>query len=243
MKSVCKYALLLMGVVFVGCEKEKETPKVIYDDVKEAKEEMARDSSEIQIADLPLIMDGTPYLLYPVGNIRVYSTRANDGYGSSKLDGMSYNISNYNQYQITGYLKNLMIQHKDSIRVKPLTKDVIQIQTITYLKSIAEKTKKHFLVYTLADKDTNKDGKINQNDINCLYLSDISGNHFVKLSEDFQEVLDWNIIEVQNRLYFRCIEDINKNGAFDKNDLVHYHYVDLGAPEIKVEEYNPIGLE
>ena len=51
--------------------------------------------------------------------------------------------------------------------------------------------------------------------------------------------MDWNIIEAQNRLYFRCIEDINKNGAFDKNDKVHYHFVNLLADEWKVEGYNP----
>ena len=60
-----------------------------------------------------------------------------------------------------------------------------------------------------------------------------------KASEEFQELIDWNIIEAQNRLYFRCIEDINKNGAFDKNDKVHYHFVNLLSDEWKVEVYNP----
>jgi hypothetical protein len=243
MNSFYKYTLLLLGVVFTGCEKEKETPKVIYDDSKVTKEEMVRDSSEIQIADLPLSMEGANYLMFPVGNVRVYSTRSTDSYSSSKLEGMSYSISNYNQYQITGYLKNVMFQHKDSVTIKPLTKAVIQIQTVTYLKPTADKIKKQFLVYTLADNDTNKDGKIDQNDINSLYISDISGSHFVKLSSDLQELIDWNVIETQNRLYFRCLEDINKNGAFDKNDLVHYHYVDLSKQELKVEEYNPFQKE
>ena len=56
---------------------------------------------------------------------------------------------------------------------------------------------------------------------------------------NFQEVIDWNVIEKTNRLYFRSIEDVNKNGAFDKNDKVHYHYVNLLANEWKVEIYTP----
>ena len=95
------------------------------------------------------------------------------------------------------------------------------------------------MVYTLVDADTNKDGKINQNDIRSLYLSTTSGTKFTKISTNFQEVIDWNIIEAQNRLYFRCIEDVNKNGAFDKNDKVHYHYVNLLANDWKVETYIP----
>ena len=36
------------------------------------------------------------------------------------------------------------------------------------------------------------------------------------------------------------LEDINKNGAFDKDDKVHYHYVDLLSKDWKVVEYSPI---
>jgi hypothetical protein len=35
-------------------------------------------------------------------------------------------------------------------------------------------------------------------------------------------------------------EDINKNGAFDKDDKVHYQYVDLLSKDLKVVAYNPI---
>jgi hypothetical protein len=121
-----------------------------------------------------------------------------------------------------------------------LTDKKIQIQTVTYLNTIAEKSKARILVYTLVDADTNKDGKVDQNDIKSLYVSNVDGTKFSKLSLELQELIDWNIIEAQNRLYFRCIEDINKNGAFDKKDKVHYHFVNLLADEWKVEEYMPI---
>jgi hypothetical protein len=45
------------------------------------------------------------------------------------------------------------------------------------------------------DLDTNKDGKLDSSDIKCLYLSDISGKKFTKISADFQELIDWNLIE------------------------------------------------
>jgi hypothetical protein len=41
-------------------------------------------------------------------------------------------------------------------------------------------------------------------------------------------------------MYFRTIEDINKNGAFDKDDKVHYQYLDLLSKELKVMEYKPV---
>lgn len=222
----------------MSCKEETETPKVIYEEGKTKVEAETRDTSSIKVADLPILMEGTKYLIHPIGDVRVYESNSKV-YGSSKTNQVSYAISNYNRFEITGYFDNLNFQHVDSTTVKPLTDQKIQIQTATFLDGIAAKTKKQIIVYTLVDSDTNKDGKINQNDIRSLYLSTISGHNFIKLSEEFQELIDWNIIEAQNRLYFRCIEDINKNGAFDKNDKVHYHYVNLLVDEWKVEVYTP----
>ncbi len=236
MKRIITSIFLLFA--FISCKQEKETPKVIYDESKSQVENKVKDTASFKVADLPILMEGTKYLIHPVGDIRVYDTDSKV-YGSSKTNQVSYAISSYNRFEITGYFDNLNFQHIDSTNLKPLTNQKIQIQTATFLEGIAAKTKKQIIAYTLVDADTNKDGKINQNDIKSLYLSTASGKKFTKLSEEFQELIDWNIIEAQNRLYFRCIEDINKNGAFDKNDKVHYHYVNLLDTDWKVEVYSP----
>jgi len=239
MKIITHYISFLTIILLVSCKQEKQTPKVIYEEVKEIIEPKKIDTTSIKIADLPIHMEGTKFLIHPIGDIRVYDDYSKV-YGSSKTNQVSYAISNYNRFEITGYFENLKFQHIDSTNVKPLTENKIQIQTVTFLNTIAEKSKKQILVYILVDSDTNKDNKVDQNDIKSLYISNINGSGFAKLSEPLQELIDWNIIETQNRLYFRCIEDINKNGAFDKNDKVHYYYVNLLSEEWKVEEYMPI---
>jgi hypothetical protein len=240
MQTRLKYILGLAILSLVSCKKEQTTPKVKYEDSKSKIETTVKvDSSSIKIADLPILMEGTKYLIHPIGDVRVYDDYKSV-YGSSKTNQVSYAISNYNRFELTGYFTNLKFQNVDSTAVKSLTSDRIQIQTVTFLNTFAEKTKKQILVYNFVNNDTNKDGNVNQNDIKSLALSSIDGSNFKKLSEDFSEVMDWNVIEAQNRLYFRCIEDINKNGAFDKNDKVHYHFVNLLDKDWKVEEYMPI---
>lgn len=239
MKIFARYIGLVAFVVLVACKQEKETPKVIYEEPKTNNNSRSIDTTSIKIADLPIHMEGTKYLIHPVGDVRVYDDFSKV-YGSSKTNTVSYAISNYNRFEITGYFENLKFQHIDSTNVKALTDEKIQIQTVTYLDRIAANTKKQILVYSVVDRDTNKDNKIDQNDIKSLYISAIDGSNFTKLTEDYLEFIDWNIIEAQNRLYFRCIEDINKNGAFDKNDKVHYHFVNLLDVEWKVEAYMPI---
>jgi len=239
MRKFQTYILVAAVACLASCKEKEETPKVIYDS-KPEKVVTKPDSSQIKIADLPIHMEGTKYLIHAIDDVRVYDGNSRT-YGSSKTNSVSYAISNYNRFELTGYFENLKFQHIDSTALKPLTDKKIQMQTVTFLNTISDKTKKQILVYSLVDMDTNKDGKLDANDIKCLYISEINGKHFQKLSEDYQELIDWNIVEAQNRLYYRTIEDINKNGAFDKNDAVHYYYVELLSPDWKTEKYDPIG--
>ena len=239
MKTSIKYIFVLLVLIVSSCkEEEQEKPKVTYRETPV--EEIKRDTTQIKIADLPIQMAGTNYLLHPIGDVRVYNGGSSKfSYGSSSTSRVSYAISNYNRYEITGFLNNIYIQNLDSTTTKPLTTKPVVIQSATYLYTMAEKTRRQMLVYTLSDLDTNKDGKLDTNDINSLYISEISGNGFMKLSPDYQELIDWNLIESKNRLYFRTKEDSNKNGDFDKDDAVSYYYIDLMDKEWKLNEYTP----
>ncbi len=225
---------VFLFLLLSACTDKKETPKVKYDAVKaEIKNSNIQLNNEIEISDLPIHIEGTRYILHPIGTIRA-------GLDDKKYGGNSYVLSNYNRYELTGNFTNLKFQHQDSTSLHALTDKNIIIQNVTYLEVVAKNIKKHFLVYTLEDLDSNKDGQLDDNDIKDLYISDVNGTNFIKLSTDLQEVIDWKLLETKNRLYFRSVEDINKNGAFDKDDKVHYHYVDLSNKSLLVEEYNPI---
>ena len=236
MKRIITSIVLLTALI--SCKQEKETPKVIYEDGKSKVGTTAKDTASFKVADLPILMEGTQYLIHPVGDIRVYDTDSK-AYGSSKTNQVSYAISNYNRFEITGFLKNIYIQHIDSVNSKPLTDKPLVIQTATYLNTFAQKSKKQIMVYSISDMDTNKDGKLDSNDIRSLYISDISGDKFTKITPDYQELIDWNLMEVKNRLYIRTIQDSNKNGDFDKDDAVFYYFIDLMDAEWKLNEYKP----
>lgn len=228
------FAVLLM----VSCKKEApEKPKVTYDTPAKPKVTPKVDTTQIAVADLPIHIPGTTYLIFPVGDLNVNSSARGAEYSSNDV---RFRMSNYSENEIAGYLRNIKFQQIGTDSISALSDKPLLIQTATFLKTVADKTKQQILVYTLADMDTNKDGKLDASDIKCLYVSDISGARFTKISTDFQELIDWNIIEAQNRLYFRTIEDTNKNGEFDKNDIVHYHFVDLSDKDWKISSYDPI---
>ena len=228
-----------MLAFLVSCKKETEKPKVIYENTSKSVTEVKINSDKIVLADLPILMEGTRVLLHPIGELSV--TKSNDKYESSSYrKDQSFMVSNSSEYEITGYLSNFKFQQIGSDSLTILTNKPVLIERVTYLKAFSDKSKKQLLVYVLEDLDSNKDGKLDSDDIKNLYISDINGKNFTKLSAEFQELIDWNTIESQNRLYFRTIEDINKNGAFDKDDKMHYHFLDLLSKDWKVQEYNPI---
>lgn len=238
MKNYLSYiTIVLFLMVFTSCKKEEaEKPKVIYENTSKAKPPVAVDTNQIEVADLPINMEGTNFLIHPIGTI----TGSGKGIKSSADSDQSFTVSNYGEYQITGYLKNLKFQEIGKDSVYALTDKQVLIETATFLKNFSDKTKQQLMVYSLADMDTNKDGKLDNSDIKSLYISTISGQKFTKLSADFQELIDWKILESKSILYFRTIEDTNKNGEFDAEDNLQYHFVDLLSKDWKVSSYKPI---
>ncbi|HJR99885.1 MAG TPA: hypothetical protein VJ780_03015 [Flavobacterium sp.] len=238
--KIVHIALINIAILFLAsCKKEVEKPKVIYNSTND-KLVTKVDSTQISIADLPIQMEGTNYIIHPVGDLRLYERGSKAKYGSSSVIDLSFTISNLGDEEITGFLQNLKFQKVDSDSIKALTNKPALILTATYLKALADKTNKQIMVYTMYDVDTNKDGKLDTSDIKSLYLSEISGDNFTKISANFEELIDWNLIESQNRLYYRTIEDTNKNGQFDKNDVVHYNFINLLDKGWEVKNYEPI---
>ena len=239
MKKIFFTAAILVFVL-CSCKTELEKPKVSYEENPKTKKNIVKeDTTEIEITDLPIQFSGTNVLLFPVGKIRMLSnTKSLLEKGTD--DNINFKISNYNDNEISGFLTNVKFQNIGKDTITALSDKKVLIQSITYLQEFALKTKKQILVYALEDTDTNKDGTIDANDINTLYLSDIYGKKFTKITKDFQELIDWKLNIGSNRLYFRTIEDTNKNGLFDKGDHVKYQFLDLLSTDWKVSEYQPV---
>jgi len=225
MKNFSIYIISLLTLL-VGC-KEEPKPKVKYDTTA-PKVEIKKDTSKLEVADLPLQFQNSNVLIYAIGDLRVGEMKKN-GYEEKA----SFTISNSLEEEVTGYLRNVKFQKvgEDSLHV--LTDKVVMIERMSYLKS------KKVIAYVLADADTNQDLKVDSDDIKSLYLSTDMGKNFTKISPEVQELIDWNFIENTNKVYFRTIEDANKNGEFDKKDKLHYFSVNL-TEDWKSVEFSPV---
>ncbi|WP_353168808.1 hypothetical protein [Flavobacterium sp.] len=226
------YILLASSVMIFSCQEEKAKPKVKY--TGKVSKSLQKDTTKLEVVDLPIQFEGSNVLLYAIGNLTVGDINKKGNYESaSAYEGVSgFQVSNSMENEITGYLQNLKFQEIGTDSLHILTDKVMLIERVSYVKS--NKT----LVYVLSDADTNQDGLIDSNDIKSLYISTELGKNFTKISTELQELIDWKHIESANKIYFRTIEDANKNGEFDKKDTIHYHVVNL--KDNKVSEYFPL---
>jgi len=226
------YILLAFCFILFSCKKEEEVkPKVKYSD-KEAKAPQ-KDTTKLEVADLPIQFEGSNVLIFTIGNLTLGDINKKGSYESSEYEGVAgFNVSNSMENEITGYLQNLKFQAIGTDSLHVLTDKVMLIERVSFIKS------NKMLVYVLADADTNQDGVIDSNDIKSLYTSTELGKNFTKISTDIQELVDWKFMDAANKIYFRTIEDANKNGEFDKKDKIHYHFLNL--KDSKVSEYFPL---
>ncbi len=220
---------IISGFVFIfltSC-RVNDKPKVMYteDEIPE-NQELKKDSRLMEIADLPIHIYSTEYLIYPIGEYKTYDS-GGDYFSSSSYGSGDFSISEFSRYGISGNLYNLKFEEIESEKTRMLTGKNIRIMSVRFLNEIYDITKEQFLVYRILDKDTNLDKELNNDDISSLYISHIDGTSFTKLTAEFHELIDWNAVAVKNRLYFRSIEDSNKNGDFDNEDKISYQYIKL----------------
>ncbi len=236
-----QYILMIAVCAFlINCTYDRK-PKTVHSEHKGSETtELLKDSTLVEIADLPIQIDSTDYLLHPIGEYRVYQSRSKISFGSSDYHTESFSVANHSGYMITGDIHNVKFQHTQADTLYPLTDTFIKITRISFLRDIYNTTKEQYLVYTVIDKDTNKDQKLDHNDVETLFISGIDGKRFTKFTGDLWDLIDWKTVASQNRLYFRSIEDTNHNGEFDKEDQIHYQYVDLSDPKWTVTSYHPI---
>uniref|UniRef100_UPI0040482318 hypothetical protein n=1 Tax=Roseivirga sp. TaxID=1964215 RepID=UPI0040482318 len=231
-----------VSLVLCSCGKESK-PTVVYPDSTSNEENAQRelDTTLVLNGELPLHFKKTDYLIFPIGAIKSSTRGLTKPYSGSASNGdFSLSMGYLSDYSYVGNLDNLKIQHSDSLNFRSITNKNLKIRSFKFLEVIQKEIGINLLVLNVTDNDTNKDGELNEDDVESLYLSHISGKNFKKLTLDYQELLDWRVIEVNRKLYFRTLEDIDRNGEFNKSDKIHHFYVSLESENFDIIEYSPL---
>jgi hypothetical protein len=195
------------------------------------------DTTKVLVAELPVKFDSTDVLIFPIGLIQMQERGA-----ISKISSFSYNSTNAssgyyaNTDDLQGNLINLIFRNQRGEERK-LTHRQIKIRSIRFLRELSKKNK--YLLYFISDQETNGDKELDQSDIESIYISRIDGTEFKKISQRRHEFYDYTIIKNESKIYFRTLEDKNKDGEFNSQDKFHYYTISFSSTGYSVEEFNP----
>lgn len=248
------FLLSTLLLLMIACNNSKE-PQVVYDSSNPDSltiENVLEDTTKVLVTGMPIYLDSTDILIHPIGWENIYlanKSRSLDITVSidsriSKKNGTesdhSYSVYSNNKDYISGEMVNLIFENPESGEQRILTDKVMSIYHISYLKDLAKEINQHYLLYRVYDKDYNRDGKLNKEDMSAYYISTLEGTLFTKITKDYHYLDTYKLILKNGKFYFRTIEDINKDGNFNKKDIYHYYYVDLIKGDLTPIEYFPL---
>lgn len=248
------------GIVLIfllqSCNKV-QTPQVVYDGTRSDTltiDNLLEDTTKVLVTAMPVYLDSTDVLIHPIGWDDIYmknkmgyssgSVTIDSKLGRSKMVESDYGFevnSNERDY-IYGNMVNLIFENIETGQQHILTDKVLVVREVKYLRELAKKTDKHYLLYTVYDKDYNRDGKLDVEDMIAYYMSNLDGTNFTKITQDYHYLDISKLILRNGRYYFRTLEDVNKDGKFNKRDKYHYYYIDLKKGDFTPVEYFPIEL-
>lgn len=203
--------------------------------------DISEDTTKILVSELPVKIDCTDVLIYAVSLVDLQTRNRSKKIGSGSYSGSDFGSRYFNGNDMTGRFTNLIFEDLNANR-KVLTNHKMMITRAYFLRSIFDVTKKRYLMYTIYDRDTNGDGRFNTADLESLYLSDINGEGFSKITKELHEFYDYQVITEDNKLYFRTLEDINKDGKLNNQDKFHHYKIEFDENGYDVREYDPLDV-
>lgn len=230
---------LAMIVFCSGCNgPESKAPEIVADTVLVAAEKP--DSAHVMVSRLPIQFNSTDVLLFLVQMEDFSSrsaTKAYYEYGAAPDLGLS--SGNFEGDKVEGWFVNVLFEDVNGVSRK-LTQHRIIIESMHFLRAIFSATGKGYILYEVYDQDINGDGEFSYEDPKSLYLSNADGTAFRKLTKGGHKYHDHAVLKSKRSLYFRTLEDINKDGRFNANDRVHYYHVDFSHEGYVLKEYDPL---
>lgn len=232
--------VILTCIIFVTCDHSK--PKIDYTakvDTLATIDDRIGDTTKLIVAQLPVKFDSTDVLIYPVGMVDLQQRGGISKYGSGSYNDFEFGSNYFSGNHLSGDFINLVFQDPDGKR-RSLTRNKMKVKSAIFLRDIFKITKRGYLIYSVYDRDTNGDKEFNGEDLEALYISDVDGTKFTKITRELHEFYDYRVLEGDNKLYFRTLEDNNKDGKLNNKDKFHYYFIDFSNSGYSVAEHNPL---
>ncbi|AHM59296.1 hypothetical protein D770_05145 [Flammeovirgaceae bacterium 311] len=230
---------LLPAFLMASCGQDK--PQIDYSraiDTTSVADNRITDSTKVLVAELPIKFDSTDVLLFAIGLVDLQERGGYSKLGSGSYSDVDIASSYFNRDHLTGNFINIVFQDTQG-KERKLTDKKIRIRNVNFLRDVFKRTKAGYLLYTISDRDSDRDGVLSHSDLEALYISRIDGSGFKKVTKELHEFYDWSLIKGEDKVYFRTLVDSNRDGELTNKDKFHYYLIEFSGDSYSLTEYNP----
>jgi hypothetical protein len=135
-----------------------------------------------------------------------------------------YNMVNVSLYDVVSNQRKELFDRLVLIKTMyypSFTKDTLSYKTV----------EREFIIVTVFDEDTNKDGYINAKDLRRIYLFNTQGDKMKALVPMNYSVFKSEYDSGNDFMYVYAKPDLNNNGRKDEVEPIHIFWIDLKDPQ------------
>lgn len=173
----------------------------------------------------PIILDSTNQVLIPISTelINKRTSYSKNGYYSDE----------YPRYW------NVVFFNRKTGKNQLLTKNKVRISQIHAIRDEYEGNNKILdgkILYEIGNEDYNKDGKLNGQDPEYLFCSEIDGSNLIKISPDNEDLRFFKVIPKSNQILIRTVRDTKRDSIFDREDELIWYKAEFANEKWKLNE-------
>jgi len=225
-----KITVILAGMALYGCTNSSNNRNVADGDVNNAKAEKSKKDKAPGSAkgnlhfSEPQQIDNSAVIMYQLDFAEKDQSSGSGSFISKSDRGPSYwNIVFMNtethQYHLLDSIRKMRIL---TINADRESDDAVP----------RSYTKSNFIFYSITTDDLNKDGKLDGDDPDYLFISDKSGNNLKQISPSGYYVRSWKLISETNKVLMETVAV--KAEKEDNPEIVPFIYdLTTGAPPLK----------
>lgn len=219
---------ILVFMVFLSCEENRSVAEVgEAENLTPAQIDSVLAKFKFQY-DSPIILDSTNQALIPISTefLKTRKRYSKDGYYSDE----------YPRYW------NVLFYNLETGENRLLTESKYRISVIyananprsDYHKRSKILQEKVF--YEISDIDFNKDNKLDGDDPEFLFVSEINGDGLKRISPINEDLQYFEIIPKSEKLLIRTLRDVNQDSLFNKKDEYIWYMAELKNNDWTIKE-------
>lgn len=205
---------LVDGIIRDANRKNSQDNALTVDDQENANETTAKiRKQEISFAEPRLIDTLQNIYLIPVSQVNLEDPEVVGG-ESEPLAELSnaYGSRKYSYYRYSGSYNNIIIYSKKDNQKIPVFESKVNINSFqNYIIK-----DKQYLFISGTTRDSNKDGKLKDSDLQSFFIYNIQDNKLETVEFEKLGLVDYYILYDTDEIVLRFVKDKDQNGEFDR---------------------------